>query len=71
MKPPRYWANLLISLENLNENEANRFVAEILKIIGVEEVTLNRDEFVAYLKVDNQQLDRDQLQGVITQYLNT
>jgi predicted MFS family arabinose efflux permease len=71
MKPPRYWANLLISLESLNENEANKFVAEILKIIGVEEVTLNRDEFVAYLKIDNQQLDRDQLQGVITQYLNT
>jgi hypothetical protein len=26
---------------------------------------------VAYLKVDNQQLDRSQLQGLITRYLNT
>jgi hypothetical protein len=25
---------------------------------------------VAYLKVDNQQLDKDQLQTLITQYLN-
>jgi hypothetical protein len=71
MKPPRYWANLLISLEKLNEQEANDFVAEILKIIGVEEVTLHYDEAVAYLKVDNQQLDRNRLQGLITQYLNT
>ena len=71
MKPPRYWANLLISLENLSEQDANEFVAGMLKIIGVEEVTLRYDEAVAYLKVDNQQLDRNQLQYLITQYLNT
>jgi hypothetical protein len=71
MKPPRYWANLLISLENLSEQDANEFVAGMLKIIGVEEVTLRYDEAVAYLKVDNQQLDKDQLQNLITQYLNS
>jgi predicted MFS family arabinose efflux permease len=71
MKPPRYWANLLISLENLSEQDANKFVAEMLKLIGVEEVTLRYDEAVAYLKVDNQQLDEDQLQALITRYLNT
>jgi predicted MFS family arabinose efflux permease len=71
MKPPRYWANLLISLESLNEQEANDFIAKMLKIVGVEEVTWHSDEAVAYLKVDNQQLDRSQLQGLITQYLNT
>jgi predicted MFS family arabinose efflux permease len=71
MKPPRYWANLLISLENLSEQDANKFVAEMLKLIGVEEVTLRYDEAVAYLKVDNQQLDKDQLQTLITRYLNT
>lgn len=70
MKPPRYWANLLISLENLSEQDANDFVAGMLKIIGVEEVTLRYDEAVAYLKVDNQRLDKDQLQYLIIQYLN-
>ncbi|MDD5460947.1 MAG: MFS transporter [Methylococcales bacterium] len=70
MKPPRYWANLLISLENLSEQNANEFVAGMLKIAGVEEVTLRYDEAVAYLKVDNQQLDKDQLQALITLYLN-
>jgi hypothetical protein len=62
---------LLISLENLSEHDANEFVAGMLKINGVEEITLRYDEAVAYLKVDNQQLDRDQLQTLITQYLNT
>ena len=71
MKPPRYWANLLISLEKLNEQEAKDFVAEMLKIIGVEEIKLHYEEAVAYLKVDNQQLDKEQLQGLITRYLNT
>jgi hypothetical protein len=71
MKPPRYWANLLISLENLGEQEADDFVAELLKINGVEEVTLHNDEAVAYLKVDNQLLDKEQLQGLITRRLNT
>ena len=71
MKAPRYWANLLISLENLGEQEADDFVVELLKINGVEEVTLHNDEAVAYLKVDNQLLDKDQLQGLITRHLNT
>ncbi len=71
MKPPRYWANLLISLEKISEQKANDFVAEMLKIKGVEEITLHYDEGVAYLKVDNQQLNRDQLQSIITEYVNT
>ena len=70
MEPPRYWANLLISLEKINEEEANQFVVEMLKIKGVEDITLHYDEGVVYLKVDNQQLDRDQLQSLITQYVN-
>lgn len=71
MKPPRYWANLLISLEKLTEQEANEFMAEIVKVIGVEEVTLHFEDAVAYLKVDNQKLDRDNLQYLISSYTNT
>ena len=71
MTPPRYWANLLISLEQLTAQESDAFATEILTLNGVEEVTLHIDEAVAYLKVDNQVLNKEQLQGVITQYLNT
>ena len=70
MKPPRYWANLLISLENLNEQDTNAFVSKMLTISGVEEVTPHYDEAVAYLKVDNHLLDKEQLQNLITQYEN-
>lgn len=68
MKPPRYWANLLISLENINPKTANDLASEMLKISGIEEVTMHRDEAVAYLKVDNQKLARNQLQALLTQF---
>lgn len=70
MKPPRYVANLLISLEKLSEQGANEFIAEMFKISGVEEITLHYEEALVYLKVDNQKLDKDQLQRLITQYVN-
>jgi hypothetical protein len=70
MKPPRYVANLLISLEKITERDANEFVEKMLEISGVEEITLHYEEALVYLKVDNQQLDKDQLQGLITRYVN-
>ncbi|WP_174626859.1 MFS transporter [Candidatus Methylobacter favarea] len=70
MKPPKYWANLLISLEKLNEQDADELVSEMLKVIGVEEITVRYEDAVAYLKVDNQQLDKDRLQSVIARYVN-
>jgi len=68
MKPPRYVANMLISLVNLNKQDADQFAAGMLEIIGVEEVTLNFEDAVAYLKVDNQRLETDRLQALITRY---
>jgi predicted MFS family arabinose efflux permease len=68
MKPPRYWANLLISLQTLTQQQANEFAAEMIDISGVEDVTLHYQENVGYLKVDNQQLDRQSLQRLITKY---
>ncbi len=68
MKPPRYWANLLISIQHLTHNKVDEFAIEINNIPGVEDVSLQYDEGVAYLKVDNQQLDKTRLQHVITAY---
>jgi len=68
MKPPRYWANLLISLENMNDRAVHELASEMLKINGIEEVTLHKEEAVAYLKVDNQKLDRAELQYLLTQF---
>ena len=68
MKPPRYVANMLISLEKLQEQQADEFSDQLLAITGIEEVTLNFHDKVAYLKVDNQQLDKGQLQALIAGY---
>lgn len=68
MKQPRYVANMLISLAGIDEYKAGEFADKLLEITGVEEMSLNLDDAVAYLKVDNQQLDKNGLQALITQY---
>lgn len=67
MPPPRHWANLLISLETLSTQEIDLLADKMLAVTGVEEVTVHHAEAVAYLKVDNQQLDKTRLQSVIAQ----
>lgn len=71
MKPPRYWSNLLISLESISTAQANQFAAEMLQLHGVEDVTLHTQEGVAYLKVDSQRLDKPALQSVIVKFTQT
>jgi MFS family permease len=68
MKPPRYLANMLISLENLNQQSSDDFISQLLKVGGVIEVTVHVEEAVAYLKVDSQQLKKDDLQYLLNQY---
>ena len=68
MNPPRYLANMLISLENLNQQTSDNFVNQLLAVVGVVEVTVHIEEAVAYLKVDSQQLNKDQLQQLLGQY---
>jgi len=68
MRPPRYWSNLLISLDELAPQDAQPFIDELLGVTGVQEVRPHFEEAVAYLKVDNQQLDNQRLQQLIAQY---
>lgn len=70
MKQPRYLANMLISLENMNAQTIDIFVNALLKITGIVEVIVHTEEEVAYLKVDSQQLNKDQLQALLSQYAN-
>jgi MFS family permease len=68
MKPPRYLANMLISLENLTQQSTDNFVNQLLAVVGVVEVTVHVEEAVAYLKVDSQLLNKDDLQYLLSQY---
>lgn len=68
MATPRYWTNLLISLQEIGAKKADEFTGELLKISGIEDVIVHDQEGVAYLKVDNQQLDRESLQRLIVKF---
>ena len=61
MSTPRYWANLLLSLKNVKMEQGNEFSRQLLSITGIEEVRLHFEEQAAYLKVDNQLLDKNEL----------
>ncbi len=68
MKPPKYLANMLIPLNSIDQAHADKFISELLQVQGVAEVKAHFDEAVAYLKVDNQCLDKNQLQNLISQW---
>lgn len=68
MSPPRYWANLLLSLERVKPDQGADFSRQLLSITGIEEVRLHFEEGAAYLKVDNQQLDKNQLTEFLKQW---
>jgi MFS family permease len=70
MKEPRYLASLLISIEAMSEGDAKEFVNKILNVIGVEEAIMHYEEAVLYLKVDNQLLDKAQLQTLVNEYIH-
>ena len=68
MNPPPYLANLLISLTNIDEEQEFEFSNELQTITGIEDVTLHFEENVAYLKVDNKRLEKDQLQQLLNRW---
>lgn len=67
MKKPRYLANLLISLDAVDEANADRFAKQLLTVRGVAEVSLHFEERVAYLKVNNPSLDQTGLQRLLAE----
>ncbi|MDD4915850.1 MAG: MFS transporter [Methylococcales bacterium] len=68
MSTPRYWANLLLSLQTVQPQQEKEFSRQLLTIHGIEEVRLHFEERTAYLKVDNQLLDREQLSQFLKQW---
>jgi hypothetical protein len=68
MSPPRYWANLLLSLKGIKPEQGDEFSRKLLTITGIEEVRLHFEENAAYLKVDSQQLNKDELNYLLKQW---
>jgi MFS family permease len=65
MKPTRHLTALLVKTEPLGEVEAKLLEKELLLISGVVEASFQREESVAYLKVDNDRLAREQLFALV------
>jgi hypothetical protein len=61
-------ANLLLSLEQVKPEQAAEFSKQLLAINGIEEVRMHFEEQAAYLKVDNQKLDKNQLSLFLKQW---
>jgi MFS family permease len=68
MQPPRYLANMLLSLDDVDESKGEDFVVELLNITGIEEVKLHFEESVAYLKVNKAILQNDDLQSLLNNW---
>ncbi len=68
MAAPRYWTNLLVSLQAISSQKVDEFADALLAVEGVEDVILHNEDGVAYLKVDNQRLNKQILQQTISKY---
>ena len=68
MNTPKYLANMLLSLEDISSANSNKFATKLLEITGIEEVKLHHEESVAYLKVDNKILHKENLQRLLNDF---
>lgn len=68
MSQPRYLANLLLSLQVVRPERGAEFSKALLAIDGVEEVRLHFEENTAYLKVDSQILNKNELNIFLQQW---
>ena len=68
MSTPRYLANLLLSLQAVKPERGTEFSKALLAINGIEEVRLHFEENTAYLKVDSQVLDKNELGVFLKQW---
>jgi MFS family permease len=67
MQSPRYLKSILLKVGAMSEEAAAGLEQRIQQVVGVAEVTVNGSDEVAYLKVDSQLLDQQQLDQIIQQ----
>ncbi|MCK4493883.1 MAG: MFS transporter, partial [Methylococcales bacterium] len=68
MRTPRYLANLLISINEITPDQSKQFVEDLLAIEGIAEARLHFDDNTAYLKVDNDLLNKNHLQALLIRW---
>ncbi len=61
MRNPKYLGSFMVKVGPVDEERARQLVNEMTHITGVAEVIVIPEDGIAYLKVDNQALDKNQL----------
>ncbi|SCZ68047.1 MFS transporter [Thiohalomonas denitrificans] len=61
MKQPRYLASAMVNVGPLDSARAAELEGEICRIDGVEEAYVGVDDGIAYLRIDNDKIDRAEL----------
>jgi len=67
MQQPRYLKSLLVKVGAMGHESAQKLEQAIEQVTGVAEVTVDGRDEVAYLKVDSQQFEPQQLEQIIQQ----
>lgn len=61
MKKPLFHTSYLLNVGEVTEKEAQEIIKNISKVVGVVDATVIAEEGVAYLKIDKQQVNMDEL----------
>ena len=61
MKKPLFHTSYLINVGEVTEQEAQEVIKGLLQVVGVVDATVIAEEGVAYLKIDKQQVNMDEL----------
>lgn len=65
MRAPRYLSNLMVHLDEGDNRSAEKLAAMLKTVVGVAEAAVVLEERVAYLKVDNRQLNQETLNSIL------
>ena len=61
MKKPLFHTSYLLNVGEVTEKEAKEVIKGLLQVVGVVDATVIAEEGVAYLKIDKQQVNMDEL----------
>lgn len=65
MATPGQYSNRVLSLDDIDDEKSVRLSAQLMQLAGVIEAVVIKDEKVAYLKIDRNRLNEDELNALI------
>ena len=66
MKRPLFYTSYLLNVGEVTEQEAQDIIKDLSQVAGVKDVTVIAEDGVAYLKIDKEQVNMDELHQFAT-----